>query len=153
MRGILLREVLRKMDVPPSKVFASLAVAWCELVRILCMLFYFLMWCCYDDIYHFAQGIVLAVDIWLGKLNVTENKNIVLANMKRRIHRTMSQVQFEGIYSLLEVERLQFITDTWTNILDLLHSGKTEENQKILVKKKCCNYLSSERFLCYLQTN
>ena len=82
-----------------------------------------------------TQDIVMAVDIWLGKLNVTENKNIVLANMKRRIHRTMSQVQFEGIYSLLEVERLQCITDTWTNILDLLQCGKTEENQKILVKK------------------
>ena len=81
------------------------------------------------DLFHFAmdsitQDIVMAVDIWLGELNVTENKNIVLENLKRRIDRTMSQIELEGIYSILEVGKLQFVAGTWTNILDLLQCEK-----------------------------
>ena len=77
-----------------------------------------------------GNDIATAVDAWLNEIDVLEERK--LSNLKMRIHRTISQIQYEGTHSITDMARLQYIGDLWLSILELITSG---DNQKELLKK------------------
>ena len=79
-----------------------------------------------------GNDIATAVDAWLNEIDVLEERLLKLSNLKMRIHRTISQIQYEGTHSITDMARLQYIGDLWVSILDLITSG---DNQKELLKK------------------
>ena len=79
-----------------------------------------------------GNDIATAVDAWLNEIDVLEERLLKLSNLKMRIHRTISQIQYEGTHSITDMARLQYIGDLWVSILDLITSG---DNQKELLRK------------------
>ena len=82
---------------------------------------------CYLRLIHNMESvgddIAAAVNAWLNEIDVLEVRLQKLGSLKMRIHRTISQIQYEGTHSIPDMGRLQYIGDLWVSILELIISG------------------------------
>lgn len=82
-----------------------------------------------------GDDIATAIETWLQEINVLEERLLKLSSLRMRIHRTISQIQYEGSHSITDMGRLQYIGDLWIAILDLLQCERTEDIKKQLLEK------------------
>ena len=74
-----------------------------------------------EDIF---QDIALAIDRWLDDITILEERTFKIQTLRERIHRTITQVQFEGETSAMDLARLNHVGDMWIKSLEALNEGQ-----------------------------
>ncbi len=75
--------------------------------------------------------ILRALDIWLKELEGVEQRNLKLEKMRARINRTVDQIHMEGLLSIPDMGRLEYVAKLWVDVLGLLQTG----DKRILITK------------------
>ena len=75
--------------------------------------------------------ILRALDIWLAELEGIEQRNLKLDKMRARINRTVDQIHMEGLLSIPDMARLEYVAKLWVDVLALIQTG----DKRILVTK------------------
>ena len=68
-----------------------------------------------------AELLETALENWLKSISMEERQFTI--NLEERIHRTLQQLQYEGLTSIHDVARLRYIGRVWFDLLDLLRMG------------------------------
>lgn len=74
-----------------------------------------------------------ALDDWLIKINILEERQFKLSNLQERVTRTLQQIQCEGLVSSYDVERLRYIGQIWIDLIDLLKKDQLDQDAKRLI--------------------
>ena len=74
-----------------------------------------------------------ALDDWLIKINILEERQFKLSNLQERVTRTLQQIQCEGLVSSYDVERLRYIGQVWIDLIDLLKKDQLDQDAKRLI--------------------
>ena len=77
------------------------------------------------------EDINYALDNWLQKISVLEERHRQVNNLQGRINRTLQQVQLEGLLPIYDFERLRYIGQTWNDLISLLSSP--EKDKRMIV--------------------
>ena len=73
------------------------------------------------------EDVLNAIEIWLKDLQKEEKQNYRLNMMKNKINRSVMQIQFEGLNSIVDMARIHFVANTWISILEIMRESKTDE--------------------------
>ena len=76
------------------------------------------------------EDVLNAIEIWLKDLQKEENQNYRLNMMKNKINRTIMQIQFEGLNSIVDMGSIHFIGDIWISIIDLMQQNINDDVRK-----------------------
>ena len=83
---------------------------------------------------HILQNITCALDGWLERISLLEERQHQMVNLKEKVNRVLSQIQQDGLISIYDFGMLNYIGDIWVNLIDLLSSNsKMEYSTKKLV--------------------
>ena len=77
------------------------------------------------------EDITYALDDWLQKISVLEERQRQVNNLQERINRTLQQIQLEGLLPIYDFERLRYIGQVWSDLISLLSSP--EKNKRLIV--------------------
>ena len=61
-----------------------------------------------------------ALETWLGQICDLEERQQIINNYKEQITRTLQQIQIEGLTSIYDFAVLNYVGQTWTELLTLL---------------------------------
>ncbi len=67
--------------------------------------------------------ILHALDIWLMELEGLEQRNLKLERMRARINRTVDQIHMEGMLTIPDMGRLEYVAKLWVDVLALIQVG------------------------------
>ena len=77
------------------------------------------------------EDITYALDDWLQKISVLEERQRQVNNLQERINRTLQQIQLEGMLPIYDFERLRYIGQAWSDLISLLSSP--EKDKRLIV--------------------
>ena len=77
----------------------------------------------FDSVFH-------AIDIWSKDITIKEHRVKIV---KRRLRRSILQIKYEGLLSIIEVAELEKISDLWIKLLDSIGGEKTKTLNYVLV--------------------
>ena len=77
------------------------------------------------------EDITYALDDWLQKISVLEERQRQVNNLQERINRTLQQIQLEGMLPIYDFERLRYIGQAWSDLISLLSSP--EKDRRLIV--------------------
>ena len=60
-----------------------------------------------------------ALESWLSEISNLEERQQIINNYKEQIKRTLQQIQIEGLTSIYDFAVLNYIGQTWTELLTL----------------------------------
>ena len=83
-----------------------------------------------EDIF---QDIMFAIETWLSDISVLEERIFKIQTLRERIHRTISQVEYEGSTSTIDLARLNHVGDMWINLLDLLRGESNPDSKRTII--------------------
>ena len=66
------------------------------------------------------EDITYALDDWLQKISVLEERQRQENNLQERINRTLQQIKLEGMLPIYDFERLRYIGQAWSDLISLL---------------------------------
>ena len=61
-----------------------------------------------------------ALESWLSEISNLEERQQIINNYKEQITRTLQQIQIEGLTSIYDFAVLNYVGQTWTELLTLL---------------------------------
>ena len=68
------------------------------------------------------EDITYALDDWLQKISVLEERQRQVCSLQEKINRTLLQIQLEGLVPIYDFERLRYIGNVWSDLISLLSS-------------------------------
>ena len=77
------------------------------------------------------DDITYALDGWLQKISVLEERQRQVYDLQERINRTLQQIQIEGLLPIYDFERLRYIGQVWSDLISLLSSP--EKDKRLVV--------------------
>ena len=77
------------------------------------------------------EDITYALDDWLQKISVLEERQKQVNSLQERINRTLQQIQIEGLLPIYDFERLRYIGQVWNDLISLLSSP--EKDKRLIV--------------------
>ena len=77
------------------------------------------------------QDIKYVIEVWLLK----GEQNFKIDTLQARIRETVMQIEMEGEHSMVDMRRIQRITDLWSQILDLLYIEKSADSKRQMITK------------------
>ena len=72
------------------------------------------------------QEIQNAIETWLTEISQKEERLQKCQTLKNRINQTITQIEFEE-ESIINIGRIQYVSDIWISILDLLSIRESKE--------------------------
>ena len=74
------------------------------------------------------NDITYALDDWLQKLTMMEERQLKVSNLQEKINRTLTQIQQDGLLSIYDFGMLNYIGHVWINLLPSHHTTATINN-------------------------
>jgi len=71
------------------------------------------------------NDITYALDDWLQKISVLEERQSQVTNLQDRINRTLQQIQLDGLISIYDYGTLSYIGRVWIDLINLISSHTT----------------------------
>ena len=81
------------------------------------------------------DDITYALDEWLQKITMLEQRQLRVSNLQDRISRTLQQIQQDGLISIYDFGTLTYIGQVWIDLINLISSTTAvlEKNTKRLI--------------------
>ena len=79
------------------------------------------------------NDLTYAIDDWLQKISVLEERQCKLNNLQERIHRTLQQLQLDGLISIYDFSMLNYVGCVWIDLINLVSSETMEKDIRKLI--------------------
>ena len=79
------------------------------------------------------EDITYALDDWLQKITVLEERQRQVCSLQERLNRTLLQIQLEGLVPIYDFERLRYIGQVWSDLISLLSSPDTAKDKRLII--------------------
>ena len=90
------------------------------------------------------KDIVYALNDWLNKITILKEGQRKVSSLQEQVHRTLQQIQQDGLISIYDFCRLQYIGEVWIDLINLSSSIKMEDSTKRLIKSKLLQLYESD---------
>ena len=94
------------------------------------------------------NDITYALDDWLQKISVLEDRQLQVTNLQDRINRMLQQIQQDGLISIYDFGTLNHIGRMWIDLINLISSHTTaimDKNTKRLIIQKLLQLYSMQQ--------
>ena len=79
------------------------------------------------------NDLAYAVDDWLQKISILEERQCKLNNIQERIQRTLQQLQLDGLISIYDFSMLNYVGCVWIDLINLVSSETMEKDIRKLI--------------------
>ena len=69
----------------------------------------------------------------MDNISLIEERQIKLDSLQDRINRTIQQIQFDGLISIFDVERLRCIGKIWISLLNHFKLERSEDSKRVII--------------------
>ena len=80
------------------------------------------------------EQVTSALEKWLLSLETQESITRKIDGIKRKLNRTVRAIEYEGHYTIIEMGRLQYLTDKWDYLMNQVNRPVELTDKREIIK-------------------